>query len=135
MLFDSKRRKIAVSPYPDRVVHWVLYEHLSPLFESAFIFDSYGNRKGKGTLPGVARTREFMRSGQVSHVLKIDFSKYFFSISHEVLLSELAKKVKNPHLFDLLRKLVSSYRTRSEFDHLFATDSPYRTTVDKGMPI
>lgn len=76
-----------------------------------------------------------MRSGQVSHVLKIDFSKYFFSISHEVLLSELAKKVTNPYLFDLLRKLVSSYRTRSEFDHLFPTDSPYRTTVDKGMPI
>lgn len=109
--FDSKRRLISTSPYRDRVVHWVLYRHLSPLFEPSFVFDSYGNRKGKGALAGMLRAKQFLRSGDVAYVLKIDFSKYFFSVRHDALLAELAKKVANPHVLGLLRELVSSYRT------------------------
>ncbi len=133
--FDSKRRLISTSPYRDRVVHWVLYRYLSPIFEPSFVFDSYGNRKNKGALSGMLRAKEFLRSGNVGYVLKIDFSKYFFSVRHDVLLAEISKKVSNPHVFALLVRLVSSYRTGPQFDALFDETSPYRTNRDKGMPI
>ncbi len=44
-----KRRLINAAPFRDRVVHHALMNVIEPLFERQFIFDSYANRKGKGT--------------------------------------------------------------------------------------
>jgi len=44
-----KRRLINAAPFRDRVVHHALMNVIEPLFERQFIFDSYANRKDKGT--------------------------------------------------------------------------------------
>ena len=49
-IHDPKRRLISAAPFRDRVVHHALCNLIEPLFERSFIFDSYANRIGKGTL-------------------------------------------------------------------------------------
>jgi len=54
-----KLREIFAADFRDRVVHHLLYNYLSPLFERQFIYDSWACRKGKGTHRAMFRLREF----------------------------------------------------------------------------
>lgn len=135
MKTDTKRRLIVNSPYQDRIVHWVLYDYLYPVFDKTFIHDSYANRIGKGTIKGTQRAQKFLKKKSVNYILKLDFSKYFYSVHHSIMLKELAKKVKEPKIFSLTEKLIRSYKTPDSFDNLFSEDSPYHSTQEKGMPI
>jgi RNA-directed DNA polymerase len=134
-LYDQKKREITTTKYPDRIVHWVMYQYLTDVFEPTFIFDSYGNRKNKGTLNGALRAQQFMRSKKNTHILKIDLSKYYFSIIHEKIFKQVSKKIKNEPFLDLFGRLLGSYKTPSDYDDLFPEDSLYRQTNEKGMPI
>ena len=58
---DPKTRKISASHFRDRVIHHAICNVISPIFESRFIFDTFANRKGKGTLAALKRFDCFMR--------------------------------------------------------------------------
>ena len=47
------KREIFAAEFRDRVVHHLIIAKLNPLFEKAFIYDSYACRVGKGTLFGI----------------------------------------------------------------------------------
>ena len=76
-IYEPAKRLISAAPYRDRVVHHALCRVIEPLFEPAFVFDSYANRKAQsakgsavrstnspGTLAAASVAREFFRSGQ-----------------------------------------------------------------------
>ena len=58
---DSKKRHIKAAPFRDRVVHHAVCNIIEPIFEKGFIYDSYANRKGKGTLKAIERFDYFKR--------------------------------------------------------------------------
>ena len=45
---DTKKRRIAVAPLRDRLVHRLLYDHLVEIFDETFLFEVWSCRKGKG---------------------------------------------------------------------------------------
>ena len=51
---DPKPRTVSAAPFRDRVVHHALCAVIEPIFERGFVFDSYANRRGKGTHRAVA---------------------------------------------------------------------------------
>ncbi|MFH1072094.1 MAG: hypothetical protein V1743_01560, partial [Nanoarchaeota archaeon] len=61
ILRDPKTRKISKSDFRDRVVHHALCNILDPIFDRSFIYDSYANRVGKGTLKAIERFEAFKR--------------------------------------------------------------------------
>src|SRR5438552_2715621 len=69
-IHDPKRRKISAAPFRDRVVHHALCNVIEPRFEARFIFDSYSNRRGKGTHRAVDRLQQFAR--RYRYVLRLD---------------------------------------------------------------
>ena len=46
---DPKTRTISKSDFKDRIVHHALHNIIEPIFDKTFFYDSYANRKGKGT--------------------------------------------------------------------------------------
>lgn len=58
---DPKTRKISASHFRDRVVHHALCNIIEPIFERNFIYDSFANRKGKGTHAAILRFEAFIR--------------------------------------------------------------------------
>jgi retron-type reverse transcriptase len=82
-IVEPKKRMISAAPYRDRVVHHALCNVIAPIFESAFIDDSYANRAGYGTHRAFRRFTEFARSSR--YVLQCDIRQYFPSIDHRIL--------------------------------------------------
>ena len=89
---DPKTRKISKSDFRDRVIHHALCNIIEPIFEKSFIYDSYANRLGKGSLKALQRFDCFKRkvsknNTRVCYVLKADIKHYFQTVNHEVLLN------------------------------------------------
>lgn len=103
---DPKRRTIAVADFRDRVVHHAIVGVLEPIFERSFIFDSYATRKGKGAHAAVFRAQSFLRKEE--WYLKTDILKYFDSIQHGVLLSQLRRKIKDEKLLRVIALILAN---------------------------
>lgn len=94
--FEPVQREIFAGDFRDRIVHHLVYNHISPIFERLFINDSYSCRIGKGTSYGIKRMDHFIRSCSRNYkqdcwILKLDISGYFMSIN-KVILYEKVKK-------------------------------------------
>ena len=99
-VYVPKRRLVMALDYPDRIVQWSLYQYLNPVFDKLFIEDSYACRKGKGSHRAAKRLQYWMRQvnrkpGPEWYCLKLDISKYFYRVDHEVLLDILGRRVKD----------------------------------------
>ena len=83
-IHEPKRRLISAAPFKDRVVHHALCNVIEPRFERSFIFDSYANRKGKGTHRARSRTQQYSR--EYRFYLQLDIQKFFPEIDHDYLM-------------------------------------------------
>lgn len=104
---ESKRRLISAAPYRDRIVHHALCNVIEPLFDRTFIYDSYACRKGKGTHAAADRYTDFSR--KMRYVLKCDISRYFDNIKHDILFSELERKIADRDVLNLCEKIIRSH--------------------------
>ena len=93
------KREIFAADFRDRVIHHLIYNYISPLFETVFINDCYSCRKGKGTHYGIKRIDHFMRSCSHNYsldcyVLKLDIKGYFMSIDKILLFDKIKQQLK-----------------------------------------
>jgi len=65
------------------------------------IFDSYACRKEKGQPTPRPRAQYFNETG-IPYFLKLDIHKFFDSVDHGILKSQLRRRVKDPDLLWLL---------------------------------
>ncbi|WP_249865369.1 reverse transcriptase/maturase family protein [Paenibacillus konkukensis] len=114
-VYEPKKRLIMALPFKDRVVQWAIYRVIEPLLDRQFIFDSYACRQGKGVQKAADRMqywiRRLWRQHGNAYYLKLDISKYFYRVDHDVLLSILERKFADPDLMWLLEKIVRSEHT------------------------
>jgi len=132
---EKKFRHVVDAPMKDRVVHWMLYDYLLPIWQPRFIADTFGNLPGRGTHAAVRRLADFARRADAKWVLQLDISKYFYSVNHSLLKARILRYIGDQDVRTLLVNLVDSFRTGDEHDHLFAASTMYRRTRAKGMPI
>lgn len=137
-VYEPKKRLIMALPFKDRVVQWAIYQVLNPYFEKGFIKDSYGCRVGKGSHRAVSRLQYWMRYMHRRHerfyALKLDVSKYFYRVDHNVLISILRRRIGDNDLLWLLETIVRCEHTKFGIplgDHQFDADR----IGGVGMPI
>ncbi len=131
---EPKTRLISAAPYRDRVVHHALCRIIEPIFDQTFITDSYACRVGKGTHLAVD---EFSRHARrFRYVLKCDIAKYFPSIDHEILVSLLERKIKDPQVLWLMRLIVAASNEQEFVCRHFEGDDLFSPLVRRrGIPI
>ena len=114
-IYEPKQRLIMAQPFKDRVVQWAIYQVLHPLFVKGYISDSYACIQGRGTHSAVERLRYWLqqvnRREEKYYYLKLDISKYFYRIDHEVLFSILQRRIKDKKMLDLLNIIINSEET------------------------
>jgi len=96
IIFKPVQREVFAADFRDRIVHHLIYNYISPIFERLFIYDSYSCRKGKGTSCGINRLDHFIRScsqnyNRDCHILKIDIKGYFMSMDRSILYQKIEK--------------------------------------------
>ena len=112
-IYDPKLRKISKSDFRDRIVHHALCNIIEPIFDKSFIYDSYANRKGKGTLGAIKRfdffKRKVSRNNTLDcYVLKADIRKYFDNIDRNILLNFIKRKISDHRILWLIRKILDN---------------------------
>lgn len=131
---NTVMRKISAAPFRDRVVHHAIMNVIEPIFERSFIYDSYANRTGKGTLNALRRAKYY--ANKYEYVLKLDIKKYFPSIDHELLIEMLSKKIVCPETMHLLTSLIANSNRQEDAFFYFDGDTlltPYQRR--KGIPL
>lgn len=110
VIYEPKRRIIYKLPFnPDRVVQHALMNVIEPIWDNLFISDSYACRKGKGIHAGSRRTMEFIRKvGKDAYCLKMDVSKFYPSINHDILFDIIKQKIKCKDALWLLKNIIYS---------------------------
>ena len=99
VVLHPKPREIFSPSYSDRIVHHLLVDKMEPLTDKKLIFDSYANRKTKGTHAAVSRLQQYIHQKDSSYFLQADISSFFPSINKNILF-----KIFNKHLQSLLRQ-------------------------------
>ncbi len=112
IITDPKRRLITALEFRDRVVQWALYRQVYPLFDKQFIYHSYGCRENKGTHKAVAQLQNWLRAvdrkPQKYYYLKLDISKFFYSINRSVLMDILRHRIDDDRLLNLMEIIINS---------------------------
>lgn len=94
-----KHREIFAGEFRDRVVHHLIVSRLEPMWEPAFIHDSYACRKGKGTHAAVYKLQQFFREATANGsrpawCLHCDVRSYFLKIDKAILLDRLRHRLR-----------------------------------------
>ena len=145
---EPKIREVFAAEFRDRVIHHLLYNYLSPIFEPKFIFDSYACRKNKGTHRAVKRLSEFIRkitanNRKFAFYLQVDIQNFFPSISHDILFNLIQKYVKNPDILWLSKAIIYYDCTKNPIRKgqlsLFGSVPPHKSLFNapfgQGLPI
>lgn len=138
MIFEPKPRLVMSQSINDKVVnHFVAKEYLLPVLERTLIYTNVATRKGKGAKVAMQMIKRYIarmqaeRPGETIYALKVDMSKFFYSIDHEILFEKLEKKLKDKDVIDILHRIVDetnkSYINEvvDGFNARFGTDIPH----------
>lgn len=114
-VYEPKKRMIMSITFYHRIVQWAIYRVINPLLVKGYIKDTYGCIPGRGSLAAMQRLRYWIKSVEHKpgtwYYLKLDISKYFYRISHEVLKEILARKIKDQQLLQVLYNIIDCQHT------------------------
>lgn len=106
---EGKERLISILPYRDRVVQHAVMNILEPMFVSTFTTDTYSCIKGKGIHAASYSLTEALKDAErTAYCLKIDITKFYPSVNHDILKNLLCKKIKDKELITLLDGIIDS---------------------------
>jgi RNA-directed DNA polymerase len=107
----KKVRVLGIPTIRDRVVQGALKLILEPIFEADFQPGSFGYRPGRTAHEAVDRVSEAIVRGR-TRVIDLDLRAYFDNVKHHILLSKLAKRIKDPDVMHLLRMILKATGTK-----------------------
>lgn len=138
-VWEPKKRLVMALPFKDRVIQWAIYQLVNPIFDKGYIFDSYGCRENKGTLKAVQRLHYWLKlvgkKESKYYYLKLDMSKYFYRIDHQVLINLLKTKIADRELLRLLENIINYDEVAFGLKLNGNVDNPEDRLKGKGMPI
>jgi RNA-directed DNA polymerase len=95
-------RQLGIPTVLDRLIQQALHQRLSPIFDPEFSEYSYGFRPGRSAHQAVEQTREYASTGR-RWVVDMDLEKFFDRVNHDILMSRVARKVKDKRVLRLIR--------------------------------
>lgn len=112
-VYEPKERIIDAPYHQDKVVQLAIDKVLKSIYQPSFIYDTYACLDNKGSHKATERVSEFLRKGnwyygEKSYIIKLDISKFFYSVDRGVLKGILRKKLKCKRTLELIDKIIDS---------------------------
>jgi RNA-directed DNA polymerase len=105
---DGKgKRMLGIPTVIDRMIQQALLQAFQPIFDPTFSDDSYGFRPGRSAHGAVLRAKEHIGAGH-RWVVDVDLAKFFDRVNHDVLMSRVARRVKDKRVLRLIRSYLQA---------------------------
>lgn len=137
MIFEPKPRLVMSQSVYDKIVnHFITNYYLSPYLENSLIDSNVATRKEKGLSYAMTLLKKYFNKLLINHkdqeiyCLKIDISKYFYSIDHELLLASIRKKILDQDVINLIELIIKEtnkeYINSSimKYNKIYSSDIP-----------
>lgn len=112
LIKEPKYRIIMSQNIFDKVINHVVSKYyLLPSLEKCMIDTNVATRKGKGSAYAFDVIKKYSRSFDKSkkiYVMKLDISKYFYNIDHDILFDLVKKRIKDKDILKLVRKIIDT---------------------------
>lgn len=146
-----KIREVFAAQFRDRVVHHLLYDYLSPIYEPRFIYDSFACRPGKGTHAAMKRVQDFTykasEGGRLDecYYLQMDVKSFFTTINKVKLYEMITRNIKRDEILWLTELIIHHdpardippiiHSPKKLFDKLPSDKSLFHAPSGYGLPI
>lgn len=100
-LGSREQRPLGIPTIVDRIVQTALRNVLEPIFEQEFDPGSYGFRPKRGCQDALGEIERLLAAGY-RDVVDVDVRKYFDTIPHQGLMNEVAKRIADGRVLDLI---------------------------------
>ena len=109
-VYEPKERLVYRLPYfPDRIAQHAVMNVLEPIFIASLTTDTYSCIKGRGLHAAVKKIKKALRDVTgTRYCLKLDITKFYPSVDHDILQEQLRKKFKDADLLWLLDEMIDS---------------------------
>jgi len=99
---DGSKRQLGIPTVIDRLVQQAILQVLQPIYERGFSNSSYGFRPGRSAHQAIKRAQEHVQAGYRT-VVDIDVEKFFDRVNHDILMSRIARRIKDKRLLKVIR--------------------------------
>jgi len=145
ILHDSKKSYISSPVF----IHHLVYAQIYDTLDTKMVHSSFACRKEYWLHKWVLYLQKILRKERKElsrfcaekvvderlYYLKMDFSKYFFSIHHDILKAKIRKYIFNEEILYLIDLITRSYQSSKIYDPLLAGYPCYIDERQKGLPI
>ena len=100
-------RKLGIPSALDRLVQQAVLQVLQRQWDPSFSDSSYGFRPGRSAHQAVAQAQSYIQSGY-GWVVDLDLEKFFDRVSHDILMSRVAKRVGDRRVLKLIRSFLTA---------------------------
>ena len=98
---------LGIPTVQDRWIQQAILQVIGPIFDAGFSNHSYGFRPGRDAQQAVEQARSYMAGGQ-RWVVDLDLEKFFDQVNHDMLMSRVARKIKDKRLLKLIRRYLAA---------------------------
>jgi len=124
----SGLRTLSIPTVQDRIVLQALVQVLTPLWEPTFSPYSFAYREGRGALDAVLLAQQRLQSGQ-HWIVDLDIEKFFDSVDQVGLMRQLAERIPDPQILDLIADFLRAGLKRDGVLY------PTRQGIPQGSPL
>jgi RNA-directed DNA polymerase len=100
-------RMLGIPTVLDRFIAQAILQVLGPIFDPDFSARSYGFRPGRSAHQALERSCRDIADGY-RWVVNLDLEKFFDSVNHDMVMSRVARKVKDKRLLTLIRRYLNA---------------------------
>ena len=100
-------RQLGIPTVIDRLVQQAILQVLQPIFEQRFSSKSFGFRPNRSAHQAVKQAQSYVQSGN-RVVVDIDLEKFFDRVNHDILMSKLAKVIRDKRLLRIIRAFLNA---------------------------
>ncbi len=100
-------RVLGIPTVVDRLIQQALLQIMQPIFDPGFSKSSYGFRPRRNAHHAVKAAQQYVRAGK-RWVVDLDLEKFFDRVNHDILMSRVAREVKDKRVLKLIRRYLEA---------------------------
>ncbi len=101
------KRQLGIPTVVDRMIQQMILNVLQPKFDPTFSEHSYGFRPGRSAQQAVCEAEGYVQEG-LRWVVDVDLEKFFDRVNHDILMSRLARRIKDKRMLGLIRRYLEA---------------------------